>query len=448
MSVISPPALVEAEAQAAHVPHRWRNLLTLTGVTVVDNTEAGLTATLFPSIAKALALNSGHLGLMAALGKIIGVPAGPAWVWLASKIGRRWALVATTVTGGVFGIAAGLSQNFLQLLIFSALMAAAIIGGSPIANAVIADSFDDRHRGRAVGYFYGIIGLVSAFSGTLIALFTGFSDGWRYGMFTIGGICLLAGVVVAVLFKDPGIGAAERQLADLAEADRVKTRVTVQSVLSLFRIPTFSVMMLSRLLSGHLLIAIFGIQFLVTERHFSNAVAATVLLPFGLGYFAATVAGGWLVAALDRVLGHRGRVAYIQIAQVLFAVVAFAGTQFHYGSIGVYAVFWALMGAGQGLNPPVNRPIVAAVVLPELRGQAFAIWLTIFETIGWALFSLGAGELAVSLGIQTVFLWILVILMLVNAAVLTVLYATYPRDAKHVEDVLEDRRVEALTHQS
>jgi membrane protein implicated in regulation of membrane protease activity len=104
------------------------------------------------------------------------------------------------------------------------------------------------------------------------------------------------------------------------------------------------------------------------------------------------------------------------------------------------------MGAGQGLNPPVNRPIVAAVVLPELRGQAFAIWLTIFETIGWALFSLGAGELAVSLGIQTVFLWILVILMLVNAAVLTVLYATYPRDAKHVEDVLEQRRVEALSH--
>jgi hypothetical protein len=47
-----------------------------------------------------------------------------------------------------------------------------------------------------------------------------------------------------------------------------------------------------------------------------------------------------------------------------------------------------------------------------------------------------------------VFLWILVILMLVNAAVLTILYATYPRDAKHVENVLEDRRVEALTHAS
>jgi hypothetical protein len=265
-------------------------------------------------------------------------------------------------------------------------------------------------------------------------------------MFAIGGICILAGLIVAVLFKDPGVGASEKQLADLPEDKRVKTRVTVQSVLSLFRIRTFSIMMLSRLLSGHLLITIFGIQFLVTERGFTNAIAATVLLPFGLGYFAATVGGGWIVAALDRVLGHRGRVVYIQAAQVLFALFAFAGTQIHHGSIGVYGVFWALMGAAQGLNPPVNRPIVAAVVLPELRGQAFAIWLTIFETIGWALFSLGAGELAVGLGIQTVFLWILVILMLVNAAVLTVLYVMYPRDAKRVEDVLEDRRVEALTN--
>ncbi len=74
------------------------------------------------------------------------------------------------------------------------------------------------------------------------------------------------------------------------------------SVLSLFRIPSFSLMMLSRLLSGHLLIGVFGVQFLVTDRGFSNAVAALVLLPFGIGYFCGTVGGGFVVAALDRVM--------------------------------------------------------------------------------------------------------------------------------------------------
>lgn len=71
----------------------------------------------------------------------------------------------------------------------------------------------------------------------------------------------------------------------------------------------------------------------------------------------------------------------------------------------------ALLGFCQGANPPANRPIVAAVVPPELRSQAFAIFLNVFETIGWAVFSLGAGILAASLGIQTVFLWTLVVLM-------------------------------------
>ena len=96
-----------ASAKAQHVPHRWRNLLTLTGVGIVDNTESGLTATLFPSIAKSLSLTSGNLGLMAAAGKLLGVPAGPAFTWLAGRIGRRWALVATTLAAGGFGIAAG-----------------------------------------------------------------------------------------------------------------------------------------------------------------------------------------------------------------------------------------------------------------------------------------------------------------------------------------------------
>lgn len=434
----------EGSAEARRVPHRWRNLATLTGVTVVDNTEQGLSTTLFPTIAAALHLQSSHLGILAALGKFVAIPAGPGWAWLAGRIGRRETLVATSLTGGVFGIAAGFSQDFVQLLVFNTLMSAALIGGGPIANAIIADSFEDSQRGKAAGYFYGFVSLVSSFLGPLIALFTGLSEGWRFGMWAIGGICLLASLPVAFLLKDPGVGASEHQLADLSGHHRAMPKVTVQSVLSLFRIPSFSIMMASRLLSGHLLIAIFGIQFLVTERGFTNAVAAVVLLPFGLGYFAGTVGGGWLVALLDRVLPGNGRVAYLQGAQILFAVVAFFATQFRYDGIAVYGIFMALLGFCQGANPPANRPIVAAVVPPELRNQAFAIFLTVFETLGWAVFSLGAGILASTLGIQTVFLWVLVILMLVNAAVLSGLYFCYPRDVARNNELLDRRRREAL----
>lgn len=439
----STPSVVSATPVAT--PHRWGNLATLTGVTVVDNTESSLTATLFPSISAALRLDSGHLGVLAALGKLVAVPAGPAWTWLAGRIGRRAALVATTVTGGLFGIASGFAQDFVQLLIFSTLMAACIVGGSPIANAVIMDSFDDRDRGKAVGYFYGAINSVAAFIGPAIALFTGLSDGWRYGMWALGAICILAGLAVALFFRDPGVGASERQLADLSARSRATARVSAHEVLGLFTIPTFSIMMLSRLLSGHLLITIFGVQFLATERGFSNATAALVLLPFGIGYLVGTVGGGWLLGLVDRVLPDRGRVAYLQAAQVVFAVAAFFGTQFHHEGIGIYAAFWALLGATQGMNPPVNRPVVASVVLPELRGHAFAIFITVFETLGWAVFSLGAGALATSLGIQTVFLWTLVVMMLANAVVLGALYFCYPRDACRVTEELDTRRAAALS---
>ena len=431
-----------ATVKSKNVPHRWRNLATITGAEVVDNTEAGLLNTLFPAIAAALKLDNGHLGLLSALGKFATIPLGPAWVWLADRYGRKQALVANNIVGAILGILAGTSQDFFQLLLWNTLLAGVVACGQPITNSIIADSFEDKMRSKATGFYYGILTAVSSFIGPLLALFTGNPDGWRWGMWAIGGICLLSSLLIAFLYVDPGVGASESQLADLDEGKR-KNKVTVAGVLSLFRIPTFSIMMLSRLLSGHLLITVFGIQFLVTERGFTNAVAATVLIPFGLGYVIFTFASGYAVSVLDRILPYHGRVAFNQAAQILFGLAAFFGTQFDYDNIGIYAIFWALFGAFQGMNPPVNRPIIMSVVTPELRGQAFSIFLTFFQTIGWALFSLSAGYLANTLGIQGVFFWVLFVLMIVNGLVLGALYFTYPRDVRRVEEELRRRRAVA-----
>ena len=427
---------------AAPVRGRWRNLAAITGVEVVDTAEAGLVNVLFPAIAASLRLDSGHLGLLSATARIVSAPFGPAWVWLAGRIGRKAALIGTTVTGGLFGVLAGFSDGFGELLIANTLMSACLIGGQPIANAIIADSFADQDRGLATGCFYGGIAAVSSFLGPALALFTGTQDGWRYGMWAIGATCMLAAVAIVAFYREPGIGASEPQLAGLPERHRT-ARVTPAGVMSLFRVPSYSIMLLSRLLSGHLLIPIFGVHFLVTERGLSNATAALVLVPFGIGYVVGSVGGGVALAVLDRAWAHTGRVAFSQAAQVGFALAAFFGTQFSYSDVSVYGAFWALFGVLQGLNPPVNRPIVMAVVLPELRPQALAIFLTIFQTIGWAMFALAAGWLATDLGIEGAFLWILVVLMLVNAVVLTALHVTYPRDVRRVTRELERRRATA-----
>ena len=77
---------------------------------------------------------------------------------------------------------------------------------------------------------------------------------------------------------------------------------------------------------------------------------------------------------------------------------------------------------------------------PALPGFA------IFQTIGWAMFALTAGRLAMNLGIQDVFLWVLVVLMVVNGLVLTALYFTYPRDARRVTQEIEHRQAVAHAH--
>lgn len=443
---MSRQTLTETEAisteKAKHVPHRWRNLAVITGAEVVDNTESSLINTLYPAIAASLRLDNGHLGLMSALGKFAAIPFGPLWVWFAEKWGRKQALVANNIVGAALGILAGTSQDFMQLLIWNTLLAGVVAAGQPITNSIIADSFDDKARAKATGFYYGVLTAVASFIGPLLALFSGTPDGWRYAMWVIGGICALSSILIAAFYIEPGLGASEAALADLREEQRGR-KVTLRGVASLFRIPTFSIMMLSRLLSGHLLISIFGIQFLVTERGFDNVTAALVLIPFGLGYVIATFLSGFAVTFLDRVWPYQGRVAFNQAAQILFAIAALAGTQLPWSDIAVYGIFWALMGATQGMNPPVNRPIVMSIVTPELRGQAFAIWLTFFQTIGWAVFALTAGYLADVFGIQGVFFWILGVLMIVNGVILGALYFTYPRDARRVEEEMMRRRDEA-----
>ena len=153
-----------------------------------------------------------------------------------------------------------------------------------------------------------------------------------------------------------------------------------------------------------------------------NAVAAAmVLLPFGLGYFAGTVGGGLLISRLDKILPHTGRVAYLQGAQILFAVVAFFATQIRHDGIAVYAIFMVFLGFCQGANPPdkLNRYRRRRRSTGTAQSGLRHFLERFRRPSAGSVFSLVAGALAATLGIQTVFFWVLVVLMLVNAAVLS-----------------------------
>lgn len=432
MAVIDTPAVI--------VPGRWRKLAIVVAPLWADNNESSVLSTLAPVIIAAISAPIAAVGYLTSIGKFISVVFGPLWAWVARRTNRKTAFTIATGLAGVATAVTGLAQSYAQLIILFGLSAVFIAAALPIASEITADLFDERSRGRANGYTWGAITMLGSILSPLIGQLSRVHDGWRYGFFAWGAITVLTAVLLAVFFTDPAVGASEPSTARLSALQRTENdRITWGKVRQMFQIPTFVLMLIQRLISGHLLIGSFGIVFLVHTYGFSTATASIVTLPFGVGYLIGTLGGGMATDLLQVRLPRIGRIIVLQFAQLGFAVVALLGTQHDWGGIGVFAGFWAVMGFMQGLNPGVNRPIVAAVVPPELRGAAFALMLSVFEALAYALFNLIAGLLVGVIGLSGVMFWIPGILMLVNAAYCTILYRTYPRDTARLRDLLAAR---------
>lgn len=417
------------------VPGRWRKLALVVAPLWADNNESSVLSTLAPVIVQAIAAPAAAVGYLTSLAKFISIVCGPVWAWVAHRTNRKITFAVATGCTGIATAATGLAQNYVQLIVLYGLSAVFIASALPIASEITADLFDDTARGRANGYTWGAISLLGSVLGPLIGQLSRVPDGWRYGFFAWGAITVLTAVLLAVFFTDPGVGASETARRRHAENDRI-TWAAVQQML---RIPTFVLMLIQRLISGHLLIMSFGIIFLVHTYGFTTAVASIVTLPFGIGYLFGTVGGSLATDFLQTRLPETGRIIILQFAQLGFGVVAILGTQHDWRGIEIFAGFWAVLGFMQGLNPGVNRPIVAAVVPPEMRGAAFALLLSVFEALAYALFNLAAGLLTDVIGLRGVMLWIPGILMLANAAFCTILYRTYPRDVERQRIRLAER---------
>ncbi|WP_413602006.1 MFS transporter [Curtobacterium sp. Curtsp57] len=441
------PTDAPATPSSVIVPRRWRRLAAVVAPLWADNNEGSILSTLAPVIIAAISLPLAAVGVLTSIAKFISILFGPFWAFVARKTNRKATFVITTAITGVLTALTGLAQNYAHIILFYGLSAVFIAAALPIVSEITTDLFDEKSRGRASGYTWGAISLLGSIAGPLIGQLANVHDGWRYGFFIWGGLTIVASLVLLFCFTDPGLGASEPTTAMMTVEQRAENeRISWAKVRRMFGIPTFTLMLVQRLISGHLLIGSFGILFLVQTYGFSTAVAAVVTLPFGLGYLVGTFGGGIVTDALQRRFPRAGRIAVLQFAQLGFAVASLIATQFDWGTIWVFAGLWSVMGFMQGLNPGVNRPIVASVVPPELRGAAFALMLSVFEGLAYALFNLSAGFLAEAIGLKAVMFWIPGVLMLVNAAFVTLLYRTYPRDVDRLDALLQARTGSVATH--
>jgi MFS family permease len=170
---------------------------------MADGTEGGLVNTLFPVIQASLGLQLTALGLMTSISRFARMIFGPFWSIVADKYGRKRVLFLVTGVWGVWIGLAGLAQNFTQLLILYTIGVIGTVASEPIANGVLSDLFEEDERGKA----FGAIRMASSFGGLVLTPLIGqlsrVDDGWRIGLFIMGGLSVLSGVLILIFVQDP-----------------------------------------------------------------------------------------------------------------------------------------------------------------------------------------------------------------------------------------------------
>ena len=122
------------------------------------------------------------------------LPAG----WLADRIGSRILITIGICGVALAGLLVGLSQTYIMLIVFLALMG--VLGGGyhPASPPLVAASVEPKNRGRALG-FHMIGGGASFFLAPLIAAATATAWGWRGSFIALAIPAMLFGIVFYIL---------------------------------------------------------------------------------------------------------------------------------------------------------------------------------------------------------------------------------------------------------
>jgi len=399
---------------------------------------------MFPLIRAQLGMTLGMLGWMAALPKIMAVFFGPFWASVGRKYDRKQVLIFVTGIWGLWAIAIGFSQSVAQLVIFVIISLIGASASQPLMQELLMDLFGDEERGKAVSIVFGLAGLVALPMIAVNAWLAGMDSGWRYGFFGAGVLSAVSGILIWLFLKDPGRGASEAGHKEVEETRKEGYGLVKWSeVVELFKVKTFVLMLGQRVLSGHLLMMSFGVVYMTDVLKLDLQTANLMMMPLFMGALLGMLAFGFIGDWIHRKYPKYGRIGTIQFLQGAYVVLAFFGTQFVYSSLAIYGILFFFMGFFASSNMSVNRPIVASVVKPELRGTAFALFVSVFESIAWAIFNVAAGQIGESVGLKPVFFAVLVVIMLVNTAFITLIYKPYSHDVKALHEYLAGKGQEA-----
>ena len=427
--------------ETAAPKNRWLTVGVLSVLQMVENSEGGLINSLFPVIRADLGLNLGALGVLTSVGKFARMIFGPIWAMLADRFGRKLLLVVTALWG-IWTMSAGLAQNFEQLLILYAIGVLGTVAGEPISNGLVSDLFKPHERGKVYGTMRSLTGGASIILTPLIGQLAGIPDnqGWRIGMYIMGGIGVAAGILTWLFVTDPRKAGGIAKTATADEPAQVAGKeegFKFAHVPRLLAIPTVALMAVQLLFITSLVLFAFQVVFLTDVRHYTTQEATLVTSVFFLGFTVSSFLGGLLGDWFAKRNPRTGRIMLMQIYLVAFAVFSFLAMQIDWPNRVLDYGIWLLFGlfGSIGFSGCV-LPMVTTVVLPQYRSTAFALLFSFVQGALAALLSLALGGLAQEYGLRPVMLGLVTIPYAINAVFWFVFYRVYPRDQERMQQQL------------
>jgi MFS family permease len=349
---------------------------------------------------------------------------GTMWAILGDKFGRKKVLVLMTGFWGLWTAAAGLAQNFTQLLILYSIGVIGTVAAEPIQNGLMVDMFDEDERGKAYGTLRTIGVAASLILTPLIGQLANIENGWRYGMFVMGGISVLSGVLLMVFLKEP----PRRVIAGDPDAGKFK----MSDIKEIAKIPSFWLMAVMLLFVTSMVFFAFMVTYFVKVRGWQTSTAAILYTVFMAGFALGGLTGGALGDIFQKKFGDKGRVMFMQVYLVLWAGMTFLFTQIDWGFgplVWVVAFLTGLIGSW-GFSGSV-LPMVGQIVEPQYAGTTFALLFSFIQGAITAVYLLLIGPLVTALGsLDRVFLFMVVLPYAINAVFWTLFYFTYPKDVQ------------------
>jgi len=395
--------------------------------TMSDSMEGGLINTLFPVIAQALSLEVGALGTLSSISKWARMIFGTLWAVAGDRFGRKTILVWMTGIWGLWTAAAGLAQNYTQLLILYTIGVIGTVAAEPIQNGLMVDMFDEEERGKAYGTLrtIGVAGslILTPLIGQLAKWPTP-ENGWRIGMYIMGGLSILSGVMLWIFLKEP----PRRVVANDPDAGKFK----LADIKQIVKIPSFWLLATMLLFVTSMVFFAFMVTYFVKVRGWETSAAAILYTVFMAGFALGGLTGGAIGDFFQSKFSDKGRVMFMQIYLVSWAVMTYLYIQVDWGMgapVYIIAFLTGLVGSW-GFSGAV-LPMVGQIVEPKYAATTFALLFSFIQGAITAIYLLLIGPLTKALGsLQNVMFWMVSVPYAINAVFWTLFYFTYPKDVQ------------------